>query len=402
MKHLLTILLAGALTACGGGSTDGTTPSSAALRGSVAAIDGDAANLAGLPVTVLETGDRVATDFDGGFRFDRIPTGAVTLAFGDGTATLSLGSDDSASVDDDGNPIIRDIRHGDEVRVEVEIENGAVTRFSRSDSERTEASTKVRSGGLEAKVEVEKELRGDKLEAEIEMFAPGTLIDFYLEDPMTDAEPVLAGSAAADADGQAELEFETEDGDVLPLGAESVDELAGLDMVFVLASTGEELARVRIPLASDVVFADDDDDGDSHHGDDGVDDNGDDNDDNDGHMDRGESRMTAVEANLDGEVEIRAESDGDQRFKMEAEHLAEGRVVRFEIEDIDLADSFVTLATRAADDSGEAEISTQDGLAMPFGVGDVTDLVDLKVRVLDDATDEVLLTGMVPALGTDE
>lgn len=392
MKRILTLLLAGTLTACGGGGTD-TTLGSAALRGTVLTVDGSTANRVGMPVTVLETGERVATSADGSFQFNRVPTGAVTLAFGNGTRTLTMMSDDMRSEDDDGNRIIRDIRHGDDVHVEVEIENGKVVRFSRSDSERNEASNKVRSGGLEAKVEVEVEMMGEKLEAEIERFEPGTLIDFYIDDPAdATSVAVLAGSAAADAEGEAQLEFETEDGDTLPLGATSVDELAGLDMIFVLASTGEELLRVRIPKASDVVLGDD------NHRDD---DDGDDRDDDEGDLDKGKSRLTAVEVGLEGDVEIRQE-DGDQRFKMEAEMLASGRVVRFEIEDIDLADSFVTLATRAADASGEAEISTQDGLAMPFGVADVTDLVGLKVRVLDDATDEVLLTGTVPTLGTDD
>jgi hypothetical protein len=115
---------------------------------------------------------------------------------------------------------------------------------------------------------------------------------------------------------------------------------------------------------------------------------------------RGRAELTAHFMGLDGHVEIRSRpEDSEQRFKMEAEHLAPGERVTFLIEDPDAAGAFVVLASVAADGEGEAEISTQDGLPMPLGVTDVGSLVGLEVRVMGG--EELLLSGAVPQLVAD-
>ena len=117
---------------------------------------------------------------------------------------------------------------------------------------------------------------------------------------------------------------------------------------------------------------------------------------------RGKADLNPAEPGLEGDIEIRRRTDDgkdEQRFKMEAEHLAPRRVVTFQIADPDTPGAWVTLATIAADGEGEAEISTQDGLAIPLGVADVSELIGRAVRIIDG--DAVLLTGTVPMLVAD-
>jgi len=61
--------------------------------------------------------------------------------------------------------------------------------------------------------------------------------------------------------------------------------------------------------------------------------------------------------------------------------------------------TFVVLASVAADGEGEAEISTEEGLATPLGAGDAGSLVGLEVRVVRG--EELLLSGTVPRLVAD-
>lgn len=86
---------------------------------------------------------------------------------------------------------------------------------------------------------------------------------------------------------------------------------------------------------------------------------------------------------------------------MEAEHLGPGTAVAFEIENPDTGE-MTRFARAVADADGEAEVSTQDGLAMPFDAPGVRMLVGLRVRVVrDGGSGETLCEGFVPALVAD-
>ncbi|MCK6461928.1 MAG: hypothetical protein L6Q95_18765, partial [Planctomycetes bacterium] len=199
-------------------------------------------------------------------------------------------------------------------------------------------------------------------------------VDFSL-----DGTPI--GSAMADTTGEAKLELNTKDGAQLPLGATSAGDLSGL-LVEVRLASGELLLSGEVPALPDGTVTPGNPGSGSDRG-------------------RGRALLTPLASGLEGHVEIRQRLDsGDQRFKMEAEHLAPGTVVAFWIEDS--SGTFVKLRSVAADSDGEAEISTEDDLPMPLGVSDVADLVGLDVRVtLDDGSDTVLLEGTVPSLVAD-
>ncbi len=74
-------------------------------------------------------------------------------------------------------------------------------------------------------VEVEAEDGEEEMEIEAEHLDSGTAVEFFLED---DAGVMVSiGLATADDEGEAEIEFETEDGNALPLNAWTVADLAG-------------------------------------------------------------------------------------------------------------------------------------------------------------------------------
>jgi len=378
------------LAACSGG---GAQPAlqSAALSGTVIELDGQTEDRSGVAVTVLESGETAVTGPDGSFRFDRVPTGTVTLAFGAARSALAQESEsesesenemENENEDRDGNRIIRGVEDGERIEVRCSLDDGKVTEFSRSDDTGVEAEIKARRDGLEAEVEVESETDGDKFEVKVEGLAVGASVDVLLDDPADETAPVLLATLVTGADGKAELEIRTRDGGTLPGGATSVADLAGLIVILELADTGEELFRLEVPALPDMPSS-----GGSGSG-------------GDGERMRGKARLVATGADVEGKVEIRTRPErSEQRFKMEAEQLATGDEVRFEIEDPDNAGSFLLLATAVANADGEAEISTQDGLAVPLGVTDVGELVGLEVRVVRSGT--TILSGTVPALVRD-
>jgi hypothetical protein len=120
-----------------------------------------------------------------------------------------------------------------------------------------------------------------------------------------------------------------------------------------------------------------------------------------GERGRGRARLFPHVPGLEGHVEIRTRPDNEeQRFKMEAEHLAPGTLAEFQIEDSSDPSGFSRIGSATAGGDGEAEIHTQDGLPFPLGVSDVNDLVGLEVRVVD-GSGTLLLSGAVPELVAD-
>ncbi|MDH3591564.1 MAG: hypothetical protein OER88_06780, partial [Planctomycetota bacterium] len=275
------------------------------------------------------------------------------------------------------------------VNVRLAIRDGKVIEFSATCSEHQRADARLErvegspDPDVEGKVKIDTRGDDEEFEAEAENLAPGTIVEVFLSNPDTDQGFVSIGTAAANADGEAELERDTGDGDRLPLGVRRVDELSGFKVEIRLASTGETLLAGEVPSLPEMSI------------------------DLDeiptlGENARGRALLDALEPGLEGHVEIRRRPEQEeQRFEMEAEGLRPGTGVLFQIEHIEIPGTFVTIADGRANEEGEVEISTQDGLRMPFNVRDVENLVGLTVRVLSAETEEVLLIGEVPALVAD-
>ena len=123
--------------------------------------------------------------------------------------------------------------------------------------------------------------------------------------------------------------------------------------------------------------------------------------DDDGSHSENRTRLTALEAGLEGHVRVRKDEDGDQGFDIEAENLAAGRLVDMVVID-PTTGAEELLARVTADDHGEAELElrSSDGQRLPFNVADVADLADFRVEVRDASTGLVILEGEVPALGS--
>ena len=409
------------VAACGGGS-DSPTLGSAALQGVVYELDGQTLDRSGVRVSVVETGATAVTGADGRFSFSSLPVGVITLDFGSGVARIAHqeggddasqaedqaddsgnddgdddGSDDDGSDDDgdddgdedddddddDGHPRVAGIETGDVVSVRCSVKDGKLVEFSVSGSDRLRAESSLFGAdatpfpGAEGEIEIESRADRDKIEIDAEPLPAGTVVEFFLDDPDDSLGFVSIGTAAALADGVAELERATNDGATLPFGAGSVGDLSGFLVEVRLASTGELMLTGVVPDLPTGIG--------------GLDDN-----ETSGRA-RGLDHLTPLVAGVEGGIEIRRRPDG-QLFKMEAENLSPGTVT-FEIEDPDNPDTFLELATRTADAEGEAEISTSDGLPLPLGVDDVSELVGLDVRVTRGG--ETILTGTVPPLVAD-
>jgi len=230
-------------------------------------------------------------------------------------------------------------------------------------------------GDVEGKVRIESRVDREKFTIEAEHLDPGAVVDFLLDG-------VSIGTRAADASGEAKIELNTKDGDLLPFGVASVADLSGLAIEVRLS--GALLLTGEVPALPDSSVTP----GNPGSG-----------------MDSGRGRadLTPLASGVEGRIEIRQRLDtGEQRFKMEAEGLEPGTQVAFRIESLSAPGTFVNIASVVADSGGEAEINTQDGLPLPLGVNDVSQLVGLGVDViLDDGSDTVILEGTVPPLVAD-
>lgn len=104
-----------------------------------------------------------------------------------------------------------------------------------------------------AKVELEQETEDGTTESEIEFeaedlaLAEGTVLVVLMEDPANAGTLVEIGTMTVDSEGEAELEFETEEGGTLPFGATSLSALFGLAVEIRLQSTNELLFSGNVP-----------------------------------------------------------------------------------------------------------------------------------------------------------
>lgn len=393
----LSLLLIG----CGTGVETPPTLSSVALSGTIVQVDGQTLDRSGVTVAVRETGQRFVTAPDGRFAFSGIPAGSVTLSFDGSEAQLSHGDgreaefedeledelEDESDEDDSGNPVLKGLREGDRSEIRVVLMDGRVVEFSSHRSEGLFSMAHLtRAAGspdpdVEGKVRLQTRPGRQKFSVETEHLAPGTGVEIHLD---LGSGFSVAGSAIADAFGVAEFERDTGDGDFLPLGATSLAALEGLDLEVRLAANGDTLLAGVVPDLPDGTSPP----GTSPPA---------------GGRGRGVARLFAEVAGLEGSIDVRSRPDhGEERFKMEAEHLLPGEIVIFQIEDPATPGLLLTLATVAADSEGEAEINTQDGLKLPGGVTSVDALAGLEVRIIaGDGSGTLLLAGRVPALVAD-
>ena len=79
-----------------------------------------------------------------------------------------------------------------------------------------------------------------------EGFDVGQEIEFFLEDPDNEGTLVSLGTVLANADGEAEIVFDTHDGDELPFGVASIRELRGLAVQVRDDVTGDILLSSRV------------------------------------------------------------------------------------------------------------------------------------------------------------
>ena len=103
--------------------------------------------------------------------------------------------------------------------------------------------------GLEGYVEMRHRASRDeeRFNVEVEGLAAGQEVDIYIQDA-TDADTfTYVGSMTANADGHAEMELDTRDGDSLPHGAGHVGDLMGLELEVRDALTGDVLLSGHAP-----------------------------------------------------------------------------------------------------------------------------------------------------------
>ena len=332
---------------CGGGG--GTTMAAAQLSGTVYEIDGQSTDLAGVQVTLMETGDRLWTDGSGAFVFRGLEPGTYTLDFDTSFAMLQEGDHEDGAEDDhdgvegdhedgiddhedgvedhegdghedepghedgdefedeDGHPKV-DVPEGGDVECHVALENGEVKDFSTGHEEEQYAMAKLHLTDAA-------EIAGYRVEGGIKIAArgDGTLFKVCVEGLMGgDVIEILVhetsiGTATADGEGRACLVLEND----LPLGAPNLGELAGLRVDVYLAETDLRLLVGEVPELMEEDGKDDGDepgeeDGDKPDGDDGEADGDGDKPDGDGTGEDGEG-----DGNDDGEEGEEPGDDGE-------------------------------------------------------------------------------------------
>ncbi len=78
-------------------------------------------------------------------------------------------------------------------------------------------------------------------------FEPGQEIEFFLDDPDDPGQLVSLGTVLANADGEADIEYDTADGDELPFGVGTVRVLTGMRIEVNDDVTGDLLLAGRVP-----------------------------------------------------------------------------------------------------------------------------------------------------------
>jgi len=324
---------------------------------------------------------------------------------GDGNDTEGSGDGvDDASRDDGDDSTetevaVHRVENGERVHVRVRIRDGQLDRVevSRSTHDEREVELHLRraatSDDADIKGKLETESRNDRqrMQVSVERATSGRDVEMFVIAP--DGTEESLGIVTVDVRGKASLEINTLVGGVLPAGATTVADLEGYDVEVRDATDGTALLWATIPSAAAAVPTDPTSGGSGSGGDDGA-----------SGRTRGESRLTAQVAGLQGNVEVRSRPAASrERFKMEGEHLGAYVSVEFFVEDSLGAGTFTSVGVRTVKVEGDAELKldTGHGDSLPNAASSASDLVGLAVEVRDAATGDVLLTGTIPALTAD-
>jgi hypothetical protein len=387
MRRLVFLALFGAfLGACDGGSAAVTL--SGALQGVIYEVDGQTTDRSGVEVMLLETGDRTTTDADGNFVFEDLAEGLYTLDVVGAILAQAGGDDFDNDEDGAGRPMVEVDRDNGVVSVHLAVRDGRVVEWSLAHRKFQRATMRLEAtdagDGLEGKVRVESRADRERIKVCVEGLQAGDVIDVAFAAPADTPTFTSAGTATADAEGEACFDRDTKQGDTLPEGATSVADLEGY--LIQVSLGGTVVLEGEVPPLPEPPSGDRPGNGNGNG-------NGNGRPDFDG---RGRGRVfldSAVDG-VTGKLEICGWPAKDrQRFQIVVEGLTEGDEVTFQIEDPDNAGSYLDLGTDTADAEGEANYDTHKA-ALPLDAESVDDLVGLDVRVLLGG--EAILTGTVP------
>jgi hypothetical protein len=385
MRRVVFLALFGAvLGACDGGSA--AVSLSAELQGVIYEVDGQTRDRAGVELILLETGDRATTDADGNFAFEDLADGMYTLDVVGATLAQAGGDDFDNDEDGAGRPMVEVDRDNGVVSIHLAVRDGRVVEWSLAHRKFQRATMRLEAtdagDGLEGKVRVESRADRERIKVCVEGLQAGDVIDVCFAAPADTPTFTSAGTATADAEGEACFDRDTKQGDTLPEGATSVAELEGyLIQVKVDATV---VLEGEVPPLPEPPSGDTPGNGNGNNGN---------RPDFDGRG-RGRVFLDSTVDGVTGKLEINGwPAKERQRFRIVVEGLTEGDEVTFQIEDPDNAGSYLELGTDTADAEGEAKYDTHKS-ALPLGAESIDDLVGLGVRVLLGG--EVILTGTVP------
>jgi hypothetical protein len=233
-------------------------------------------------------------------------------------------------------------------------------------------------------IEVEKKDTGQEFEVEVRNVDAAVALTVLIDDgtgTFVSIGPLEAGAT------ERELELNTAEGDALPAGALTVEDLAGRT-VQVRDGADAVVLSGTVPALGTHACEDGDD--------------GDDDDQGEAEPARARAALMRDAASPDADASgcIKVEKEpGEESLEIRVAHLDAGLAIEFFLEDA--GGAMVSVGTAAVDDEGGAEIefSTEDGGTLPLGAASVDDLAGRRVEV-KTADGTLLLFGQVPAATT--
>ncbi len=388
----LSVCAALLFAACGGGSSGAGEVASVVqapeLEGVVLDVDGETALVAGIALTMDETGEEVVSDEAGLFAFRHVPEGDLTLSLVHAKPRLlsaraftSDRANEQADRREDAVRIWR-VQRGERIRVEVRVEEGRIVeaRIVRENDGRRELEIEMRrtdenpDPDMEGEIELAVDAEGcQEFEVEVENADPKMTLVAVVIDPASEDEDRL-GVRTVEQDGDAEWRFDTCQGDDLPFGVDSLLDLEGYG-VEVRNREGVALLRARIPDLPP-------------HG--------------NCFRVRGAARLRSLVDPVGGHVKYRVVGCVPnwlrQRIEFVAHHLDPWQEIEFFLEDPDHPGSLVSIGTLLANRRGVARLvfDTRLGDELPHDVASMRALIGMQIQIRDDVNGDLLLGGTVP------